>query len=269
MTSQDYTIDFACDDREPLQRELNTLYDYRDDLASKVLHRARLNLFAMLVRRLVASGVMRRFEDALDLGCNAGFYTHLISGLGFRRTLGIDVVPGMIEVATRRFASDAPDRVVEFRLMPAEALSPEPRYDFVLCTEVIEHTQQPERVIGTLRSILRPGGIAIVSLPNRLSLPYVVGWAAYRLRGGHRDPNFERHLEYPCTRTLRLFAGGDRRVIASTGTNLFWDDRLLRTLHGTTLFPAINRAQFELGRRWPFHFATQFFFVVVRREERQ
>ena len=30
--------------------------------------------------------------------------------------------------------------------------------------------------------------------------------------------------------------------------------------------PALNRAQFELGRRWPFKYATQFFYVVFRRD---
>jgi hypothetical protein len=78
--------------------------------------------------------------------------------------------------------------------------------------------------------------------------------------------DFERHLEFPFTRTLRLFSGGDRRVVACTGTNLIWDDRLLRATHGTPVFRALNRAQFELGRRWPFRFVTQFFYVVVRRD---
>ena len=262
----DYAIDFACDDREPLQRELNALYEYGDDLATKVLHRARLNLFVQLARRLVERGVIRQFGEALDVGCNAGFYSHLISGLGFRHVLGIDVVPGMIDTATRRFAPAADGRAVEFRLMPAEELPAEPRYDFVLCTEVIEHTQRPERVIEILRSILTPGGVAVISLPNRLSLPYLAAWAAYRLRRRPRNEDFERHLEFPCTRTLGLFAGGDRRVVASTGTNLVWDDRLLHALHRTPVFAALNRAQFELGRRAPFKFATQFFYVVVRRE---
>jgi len=172
----------------------------------------------------------------------------------------------MIATATSRFASSAPERGVEFRLLPAEELPGEPRYDFVLCTEVIEHTRQPERVIEILRSILAPGGIAVVSLPNRLSLPYLTAWAVHRLRGRPRNEDFERHLEYPSTRTLRLFAGGDRRVIASTGTNLFWDDRLLHALHGRAGFAALNRAQFELGRRAPFKFATQFFYVVIQRD---
>ena len=262
----DYVIDFSCDDCEPLQRELNELYGYADDLASKVLHRARLNLFVLLTRRLRSTGVMQQFGEALDVGCNAGFYSHLISGLGFRHVLGIDVVPEMIATATRKFASVTPGSSVEFRLMPAETLPPEPRYDFVLCTEVIEHTQQPARVIENLRAILAPGGVAIVSLPNRLSLPYVTAWASHRLRRRPRDENFEHHLEYPFTRTLRLFAGPDARVVTSTGTNLVWDDRLLRAVHGSRVFPALNRVQFELGRRWPLKFATQFFYVVIHRD---
>ena len=265
----DYAIDFACDDREPLQRELNALYEYGGDLASRVLHRARLNLFVLLTRRLVERGVIHQFGEAIDVGCNAGFYSHLISGLGFRRVLGIDVVQHMIDTATRRFAASGTDRSVEFRLLPAEQLPAEPRFDFVLCTEVIEHTQRPERVIEILRSSLTPGGVAVISLPNRWSLPYLAAWAAYRLQRRPRNEDFERHLEYPCARTLRLFAGGDLRVVASSGTNLIWDDRLLRALHGTPAFPALNRAQFELGRRAPFKFATQFFYVAVRRDARR
>ncbi len=265
----DYTIDFAADDREPLQRELNALYQYADDLPTRVLHRARLNLFVLLTQQLVERGVMRQFDSALDIGCNAGFYSHLISGLGFRHVLGIDVVPGMIETATRRFASAKPGAQVEFKLMAAEDLAPTPGVDFLLCTEVIEHTQAPDRVVELIRSILNPGGVAIVSLPNRLSLPYLTAWAAHRLKRSPHNEDFERHLEFPCTRTLRLFAGADRHVVASSGTNLMWDGRLLRWLHGTPLFPGINRAQFELGRRAPFKFATQFFYVVIRRDGRR
>ena len=59
----DYTIDFAADDREPLQRELNALYQYADDLPTRVLHRARLNLFVLLTRQLMERGVIRQFDS--------------------------------------------------------------------------------------------------------------------------------------------------------------------------------------------------------------
>ena len=105
----------------------------------------------------------------------------------------------------------------------------------------------------------------MVSLPNRVSLPCLVAWLGYRLRRRPRDLNFERHLEYPFTRSRRLFAGDDRRVIATDGTNLIWDGRSLNVFYRTPVFAALNRLQFEWGRSWPFKYFTQFFYVVVQR----
>lgn len=40
----------------------------------------------------------------------------------------------------------------------------------VLCSEVLEHVPDPERALKTLYRILKPGGIAIVTTPQRYSL---------------------------------------------------------------------------------------------------
>lgn len=48
-------------------------------------------------------------------------------------------------------------------------LTPE-SFDVVVCYEVIEHLQNPERVLRNLASALRPGGIMILAAPNRRSL---------------------------------------------------------------------------------------------------
>jgi len=40
----------------------------------------------------------------------------------------------------------------------------------VLCTEVLEHIQDPELALKTLYRILKPGGIAIVTTPQRYSI---------------------------------------------------------------------------------------------------
>jgi SAM-dependent methyltransferase len=39
------------------------------------------------------------------------------------------------------------------------------RYDFVVCTEVLEHTLQPFRAVEEIRRIMRPGGFIFVSVP--------------------------------------------------------------------------------------------------------
>src|SRR5207247_7129744 len=144
--SMGYQIDFACDDREPFQQTLNELYEYAEDIPTKVLHRCRLNLFSLLMRDLAARREIASFESAIDLGCNAGMYSRILSEWGFHYVLGIDVVDEMIRKANAAFGSRSPGPVVEFRLQNAEELDTDRKFDFVLCTEVIEHTNHPDRV---------------------------------------------------------------------------------------------------------------------------
>jgi hypothetical protein len=39
------------------------------------------------------------------------------------------------------------------------------RYDYVVCTEVLEHTRQPFDAVNSIFSILKPGGLAFISTP--------------------------------------------------------------------------------------------------------
>jgi len=262
-----YTPSFADSPTDPLQRRLNELYDYAGDLETRVLHRARLNLFHRLLADLLAKGEAVRRDTALDVGCNAGFYSRMLSDAGFRRVEGLDLGPAFIARAREAFAIETPERTVAFRVENAEDLDRSKRYDLILCTEVLEHTARPERVIDNLRTVLAPGGLLIVTMPNACSLPFAKAALKARLTGKH-DPVFEDHLKYPFWRTLRLFAGPDMECVRVSGTNLIWDATTLRWLAGSPIFPALNRAQFELGRRRPFCYLAQFFFMVWRKGDR-
>ena len=259
-----YNIDFACDDRDPLQQTLNELYQYQEDIVTKVLHRCRLNLLSLLLRELAARGEIASFESAIDVGCNAGIYCRILSDCGFRYVLGIDVIDEMTRKAQAAFGSNRSGSVVEFRLQDAESLDVERKFDFVLCTEVIEHTSDPGRVIQNIMNIMSPHGIAIISLPNRISLPFQVKWLAHRLRR-KIDEEFDRHLDYPFYRTIRLFQGRTTKVVATDGTNLIWNRPLLRWLYGTRLFPPVNLINFYASRLWPLKYVAQHFYVVVRK----
>ena len=262
-----YEIDFACRDSSPQQQLLNQLYAYGDDVGTKVLHRCRLNLFTLIMRELIRRGQITRFDRAIDIGCNAGVYSSMLADFGFRHVLGVDVVPGMIDTARRNFASSEAGRTLEFRLQPAETLGGGETYDFLLCTEVIEHTDQPARTIENIRRLIGPGGVAVISMPNRISFPYFKAWLAYKLKRQPRDEDFERHLEYPFTRAVELFVGDDRSLVHTDGTNLLWDDKTIRALHPTPWFPTLNRWNFQLARVWPLKYLAQFFYVVVKRAD--
>jgi 2-polyprenyl-6-hydroxyphenyl methylase/3-demethylubiquinone-9 3-methyltransferase len=260
-----YRVDFRCSDRDPLQRQLDELYGYRDDLETRVLHRLRLNLFFGLMRELIAARVVASFGSALDIGCNAGAYSKILSDLGFRRVRGIDIDTGQVAKAEAAFAVASAERTIEFRVEDAEELHLAGRYDFVLCTEVIEHTARPERVVENLAAALAPGGVAVVTLPNAFSLPYALARAAHFLRGKPRDPVFEDHLKYPFWRALQLFPAHGLEVLRTTGTNLCFDARMLRLLARTPLLPPLSRAQFAVARRWPLKYAAMFFCMTLRR----
>src|SRR5213083_142792 len=99
-----YRVDFRCDDRDPLQQKLDELYDYRHDVETRVLHRGRLNLFYLLMRELIERGVVTRLGSALDIGCNAGVYSTILSDYGFARVEGIDIDAEQVRRAIAAFA---------------------------------------------------------------------------------------------------------------------------------------------------------------------
>lgn len=46
-----------------------------------------------------------------------------------------------------------------------EDIIPSDKFDAVVCTEVLEHTLQPFHAVDEIRRILKPGGVALVSVP--------------------------------------------------------------------------------------------------------
>lgn len=42
---------------------------------------------------------------------------------------------------------------------------PANRYDYIICTEVLEHTYQPFHAVDEIERLLKPGGLAFVSVP--------------------------------------------------------------------------------------------------------
>jgi 2-polyprenyl-6-hydroxyphenyl methylase/3-demethylubiquinone-9 3-methyltransferase len=262
-----YHVDHRVADDDPLQQQLDRLYGYADDVETRVLHRCRLNLLQLLLEELVARGTLARFGRALDIGCNAGGLSAMLSDLGFHSVEGLDIEPAFIARAQAAFGREDEGRVVRFRVEDAAELDPAGRYDFVLCTEVIEHTSRPERVVANLKGALAPGGLAVVTLPNACSLPFAKAALKVRLTRPPRDPVFEDHLRYPFWRALGLLSGGGMQLLRTAGTNLWWDATTLRLCYRRPGFAALNRAQFALARRWPLKYAAQFFFMVWRKRE--
>jgi len=260
-----YEVDFRCDENDQIQRLLDDLYSYGTNPITKVLHRNRINLFYLLIKGLIEEQVVQRFDSAIDIGCNAGFYAKLISDLGFKDVLGIDIVDQYISKANSTFSFLSRSKTLTYELLSAEEIPTSRRYDLVLCTEVIEHTHDPQKVADNIASILNVGGIAIVSLPNAWSLPFLASRLKSFLTRKEFDEAIKAHVKYPFWKILRLFGFKHMEVITITGQNLFFVGPEFRFLYGRKGFRFINQLNFYLSQLWPFKFFAQSFWIVLKR----
>jgi SAM-dependent methyltransferase len=97
----------------------------------------------------------------LDLGCGPGFYTAAL------RERGADVIPVDNDPAEMAGTGVPPEGaiVADAGALPIEDSS----VDGVFCSNMLEHTPTPERVIAEIERVLRPGGWGYISWTNWLS----------------------------------------------------------------------------------------------------
>jgi ubiquinone/menaquinone biosynthesis C-methylase UbiE len=101
-----------------------------------------------------------RGRRVLDLGCGEGSLTLDIARRG-AEVVGIDLSPGMIQVATRRMEIFMPDARAEFVAAPAEQLPfQDDSFDVVVGRFILHHLDM-DRAPAEIARVLRPGGVAV------------------------------------------------------------------------------------------------------------
>ncbi len=252
-------IDFST--KGDFQSSINRMYGYKSEELAH-MHKMRIYLFIDVMRKLINEKVITQFDSAIDIGCNRGLYSKLISEFGFKRVEGIDIDEPLVKMAKDNFESTEEGHRIRFNVVNAEELDTTEKYDFILCTEVIEHTQNQTKTIENLNKILKKGGVAIITLPNVMSFPYIVTWISYKLHGRKFDQEMKDHLSYPFYKTIRLFKNKPYKLVHTTGTNLYY----WHFLHKYPFFNRLNILNFKLGKLYPFRFLTQYFYIVLKNE---
>jgi 2-polyprenyl-6-hydroxyphenyl methylase / 3-demethylubiquinone-9 3-methyltransferase len=125
-----------------------------------------LHLVNPLRAQFIAERAPVAGRRVLDVGCGGGLLAEALSAAGARVT-GIDLAPGMIEVARLHAAESA--LAIDYRVAGAEELlaSDPGGFEVVTCMEMLEHVPEPAAMIATLAGLIRPGGALIVSTLNR------------------------------------------------------------------------------------------------------
>lgn len=158
---------FTAWNEEMAKRHDPDLYHTQSPLPVRLLERRRV---ALLLKLLASQPGMR----VLEVGCGAGNVLEQVEGA----RVGIDLSTFLLEKARARLGSKA-----DLHLMDAENLTFEDAsFDRVYCTEVLEHVLEPRRVIAEMRRVLKPDGVAVVSVPNESLINRVKG-AAFKVPG--------------------------------------------------------------------------------------
>ncbi|CAD7336854.1 bifunctional 2-polyprenyl-6-hydroxyphenol methylase/3-demethylubiquinol 3-O-methyltransferase UbiG [Sphingomonadales bacterium 56] len=105
-------------------------------------------------------------KRALDVGCGAGLLSEPLARLGATVT-ALDAAQENIAIA--RAHAEGQGLLIDYRATPVEQLDSE-GFDLVTSMEVIEHVSDPAAFIGALAAKLAPGGLLILSTPNRTPL---------------------------------------------------------------------------------------------------
>jgi 2-polyprenyl-6-hydroxyphenyl methylase / 3-demethylubiquinone-9 3-methyltransferase len=102
---------------------------------------------------------------ALDVGCGAGLLTEPLARMGAAVT-GVDAAPENIAVAKIHAAGQGLS--IDYRA--CEVASITGTFDLITAMEVIEHVTDPTAFVAALAARLAPGGLMILSTPNRTAL---------------------------------------------------------------------------------------------------
>jgi len=168
----------------PVSDVLEGVRDYYDRAAPRLVAAERLSWHLQSRMTLVLQTVDTfacPVGRVLDVGCGTGYLLERLAGRGFSG-VGVDLSPKSVEHAQARLrAIGADDRL---RAEVGSAYEPpEGPFDLITLTDVLEHLEDPRACLRALRARLAPGGLIVVSTPNRRSLQGARRWLAERLPG--------------------------------------------------------------------------------------
>ncbi|WP_315702502.1 MULTISPECIES: bifunctional 2-polyprenyl-6-hydroxyphenol methylase/3-demethylubiquinol 3-O-methyltransferase UbiG [unclassified Bradyrhizobium] len=129
----------------------------------------------------------------LDIGCGAGLLCEPFTRLG-AQVVGVD--PSASNIAAAKLHAEKGHLSIDYRNTAIEEMDPRERFDIVLAMEVVEHVVDVGAFLGRCASVLKPGGMMVVSTLNRnwksfalaiVGAEYVLRWLP---RGTHQWNKF-------------------------------------------------------------------------------
>lgn len=145
-----------------------------------------------LGRRAVVLDLISRFAPShgklLDIGLGTGYNANIMSKQGFD-VVGVEPSKDAIAFAKKT----APQVSVIESPFPSNAI-PSDTYDVALLLDVVEHLEDDGAALRDLKRVLKPGGVAFITVPAFMFL-----WTAHDKKAHH----FRRYTKAELLRVIR------------------------------------------------------------------
>lgn len=222
-------------------------------------------------------------SKVLDVGCGNGIISRGIGKEGYQ-VHGIDISEKAIEKAKSLTTLEN----VTFDNISAEQLVADGnKYDAVICSEVLEHLNNPEKLLGVLYDSLQDNGVLIVTVPNGAGpretfvtrpvirmqqknsllwrmLPKIKKMLGYTGTTVQSDADDLTHVQFFTKKSLEKLAASNHFKIVKFGVTNFIDDVFPFSLLTKRIF-YLQKLDAALADRLPSRFSGSF--VTVWKKE--
>lgn len=104
-------------------------------------------------------------KRVLDVACGEGYGTFLLRKNGASSVVGVDISAESIDRAKRSFGGDGVEYIAS-DVKDLENLFAGQCFDVVISVETVEHVENAPEFLRTLKRLVKPNGVIILSCPN-------------------------------------------------------------------------------------------------------
>lgn len=150
---------------EALEEYLKELKEKKDPLYEQsFINNVLIEQFSIYVNYIKKYRKLKGVS-VLDLGCGTGGNLVSFWSQG-ASVIGIEIDPDMLHLSSIRIKNNqnADCLLADGHSLPFESNS----FDICICAHVIEHVDDPQKVVREIYRVLKPNGITLIEYPNRL-----------------------------------------------------------------------------------------------------
>ncbi len=131
------------------------------------------------VRNVIALLNSQKQDDVIELGCGAGLVMKQINA--YKTLTGIDISPTALKEAKKNLKGK---KNVTLLKGNAQQFTTKKKFDKIICAEVIEHVQNPSKVIDTIVKLSKKDIVSVITVPNEGLINFI--FAAFKFFRIHK-----------------------------------------------------------------------------------